>query len=147
MPPITVSTQVKRPASDVYAYTTDPSRFAEWQKGVVSGHLEPGDGSGRPARCVTVRRIGLADRASTSEVVRADPPHAWTSRGVDGPIRAAVDVTVVPIGVDRSEVTITVDFVGRGVGHALVPLVVRREARREMPANLAALKARLESGG
>jgi hypothetical protein len=28
----------------------------------------------------------------------------------------------------------------------LVPLVVRREARKEMPANLAALKQRLEIG-
>jgi hypothetical protein len=27
-----------------------------------------------------------------------------------------------------------------------VPLVVRREARKEMPANLAALKGRLETG-
>jgi hypothetical protein len=147
MPPITVSTEVHRPAPEVYAYTTDPSRFAEWQKGVVSGRLEPGDGTGTPARCVTVRRIGLAERPSTSEVVRTDPPRAWATRGIDGPIRAAVDVTVEPIGVDKSRLTIAVDFDGHGVGRVLVPLVVRREARREMPANLAALKARLESGG
>ena len=42
--------------------------------------------------------------------------------------------------------TIAVDFDGRGVGRVLVPLVVRREARTEMPANLAALKHRLEAG-
>jgi hypothetical protein len=54
---------------------------------------------------------------------------------------------VEPIGVAKSRLTIAVDFEGHGVGRVLVPLVVRREARKEMPADLAALKARLESGG
>jgi hypothetical protein len=44
----------------------------------------------------------------------------------------------------RSRVTIELDFDGHGVGKLLVPLVVRREARKEMPANLLALKERLE---
>ena len=42
--------------------------------------------------------------------------------------------------------TIAVDFDGHGIGRVLVPLVVRREARKEMPANLAALKHHLEAG-
>ena len=67
-------------------------------------------------------------------------------RGIDGPIRAVVEVTVEPITEARSRVTIAVDFDGHGIGKLLVPLVVRREARKEMPANLAALKGRLESG-
>ena len=33
---------------------------------------------------------------------------------------------------------------GHGIGKLLVPLVVRREARREMPVNVATLKQRLE---
>jgi len=41
--------------------------------------------------------------------------------------------------------TVAVDFEGHGIGKVLVPLV-RREARKEMPANLAALKQRLEIG-
>jgi hypothetical protein len=65
-------------------------------------------------------------------------------RGIDGPIRAAVDVTVQPLGDERSRVTIAVDFAGHGIGKLLVPLVVRREARQEMPANVARLKERLE---
>ena len=145
MPPITVSADVDRPASVVYAYATDPSRFAEWQRGVVSGHLEGGDGPG--ARCVTVRRIGFADRASTSHLVRAEPPGSWAVRGIDGPIRAAVDVRVEPLGAESSRVTIAVDFEGRGIGKVLVPLAVRRQARREMPANIAELKRRLEGTG
>jgi hypothetical protein len=144
MKPITASAEVGRPAAEVYAYTTDPSRFTEWQKGVVSAHVEDG-GHGAGARCVTVRRIGFADRASTAEIVRTDPPRSWAVRGVDGPIRAAVDVTVEPLGEHKARVTIEVGFEGHGIGRLLVPLAVRPGARREMPANLAALKQRLEA--
>jgi hypothetical protein len=46
----------------------------------------------------------------------------------------------------RSRLTIAVDFEGHGIGRILVPLLVRPEARREMPDNLARLKRRLEDG-
>ena len=144
MPPVTASVEVDRPAAAAYAYATDPSRFAEWQKGVVSGRRELGDGPDGGVRCVMVRRIGFAERTSTSDVVLADPPRAWRVRGIDGPVRAQVEVTVVPLGEHRSRVTIGVDFEGHGLGRALVPLVVRRQARREMPVNVEALKEHLE---
>jgi hypothetical protein len=145
VPPTVATAEVDRPAVDVFAYATDPARFPEWQAGVVSGRMDGGD-SGVGARCVTVRRIGGAERASSSELVRLDPPLAWAVRGLDGPIRASVDVTVEPLGEARSKVAIAVDFAGHGIGKLLVPLVVRRQARKEMPANLARLKERLESG-
>ena len=143
MPPIVAATEVDRPAADAFAFTTDPARFPEWQAGVVSGRME-GDGTSVGARCITVRRIGGAERASTSEVVQVDPPRRWEVRGIDGPIRASVVVVVEPIGEDRSRVSISVDFVGHGIGKLLVPLVVRRQARQEMPANVTRLKERLE---
>jgi carbon monoxide dehydrogenase subunit G len=143
VPPVVAGAEVARRAEDVFAYVTDPTRFSEWQAGVVSGRLD-GGGRGVGARCITVRRIGGADRASSSEVVHLDAPRTWGVRGVDGPIRAAVDVTVEPLGDDRSRVTIAVDFTGHGIGKVLVPLVVRREARKEMPANVVRLKERLE---
>jgi hypothetical protein len=46
MPPIVTSIDVDRPAAQVFAYAIDPSRFSEWQQGVVSGHME---GNGAPA--------------------------------------------------------------------------------------------------
>jgi uncharacterized protein YndB with AHSA1/START domain len=143
VPPIVATAEVDRPAADVFAYTTDPTRFPEWQAGVVSGRLDD-HGTGVGARCITVRRIGGAERPSTSELVRLEPPRAWAVRGIDGPIRAAVDVTVEPLGADRSRVAIAVDFTGHGIGTLLVPLLVRRQARKEMPANVARLKERLE---
>jgi uncharacterized protein YndB with AHSA1/START domain len=145
MPPLVTTIEIGRPVAEVFAYATDPARFAEWQQGVVEGHLAE---SGVPrvgARCQTTRRIGRADRASTSELTHIDPPRTWGVRGIDGPIRAVVEVTVEPLDHARSRLTIAVDFQGHGIGKLLVPLLVRREARKEMPANLATLKQRLES--
>jgi uncharacterized protein YndB with AHSA1/START domain len=150
MPPIVTSAEIERPAAEVFAYATDPARFSEWQQGVVGGHMEgPGNVTSAPAvgaKCVTTRRIGGANRPSTSELVHIEPPRTWGVRGVDGPIRAAVDVLVEPVTGARSRLTISVDFTGHGIGKILVPLMVRREARKEMPDNLAALKQRMEAG-
>jgi len=150
VPPVVTSAEIGRPAAEVFAYATDPTRFREWQKGVVDGHMDsPGGGTHTPAvgaRCVTTRRIGGASRPSTSELVHIDPPRTWGVRGTDGPIRAAVDVLVEPLTGSRSRLTISVDFTGRGIGKILVPLMVRREARKEMPGNMAALKQRMEAG-
>ena len=148
MSAIVASAEVERPAAEVFAYATDPTRFSEWQKGVVGGHMDGGPGaSGTPAvgaKCLTTRRIGGANRESAAELVHIDPPRTWGVRGLDGPIRAAVDVVVEPVTDARSRVTISVDFTGHGIGKVLVPLMVRREARKEMPENMAALKQRME---
>ena len=150
MPPIITSAEIERPAAEVFAYATDPARFSEWQHGVVDGHMDgPGNGIQAPAvgaKCVTTRRIGGASRPSTSELVQIDPPWTWRVRGTDGPIRAAVDVLVEHVTESRSRLTISVDFTGHGIGKILVPLMVRREARKEMPENMAALKHRMEAG-
>jgi hypothetical protein len=128
----------------VFAYAIDPTHFHEWQQGVVDGHMDQPGVPAVGARCMTTRRIGGANRASTSEVTHVDPPATWGVRGVDGPIRAVVDVNVEPLSAHRSRLTINVDFDGHGIGKLLVPLLVRPQARKEMPANLAALKQRLE---
>jgi polyketide cyclase/dehydrase/lipid transport protein len=149
MPPIVTSAEIERPAAEVFASATDPARFSQWQKGVEAGHLDGDtDASGLPrpgALCVTTRRIGGASRPVTSEFAHIDPPRAWGVRGIDGPIRAAVDVLVEPVTDSRARLTITVDFAGHGIGKILVPLTVRREARKEMPENMAALKRMIET--
>lgn len=145
MAPITVTTEVNRSASDVFAYATDPTHFSEWQKGVVEGRMEEVNGThGLGAQCVTTRRIGMANRPSAAEITAFNPPNTWSVRGIDGPIRAAVDLSIVPLAEHRSRLTISVDFEGHGFGKLLVPLVVVRGARKEMPDNVAKLKAVLE---
>jgi uncharacterized protein YndB with AHSA1/START domain len=149
MPPIVTTAEIDRPAAQVFACATDPSLFPQWQKGVTDGHMDgTADGTQVPAvgtRCVTTRRIGGASRPVTSKLTHIDPPRTWGVQGTDGPIRATVDVLVEPVTDSRSRLTISVDFTGRGIGKLLVPLMVRREARREMPENIAALKRLIET--
>lgn len=83
----------------------------------------------------------------TMEVTEHSPPRRWAFRGIDGPVRAIVSGTVEPLGDGAwSRLTIELDFEGHGIGKLLVPLVVRRQARGELPRNQQALKERLESG-
>jgi hypothetical protein len=146
MPALTTSSEVDRPAEDVFAYATDPAHFSEWQKGFIEGHLDPPGTPAVGAKCVTTRRIGFAARPVVSELTHIDPPRTWGVRGIDGPIRATVDLTVEPLTGNRSRLTISMAFHGHGIGKVLVPLFVRPAARKEMPANLANLKKRLETG-
>ena len=101
MPPIMTTAEIDSPAAEVFACATDPARFSQWQKGVTDGHMDgQGDGTKPPpvgAKCVTTRLIGGASRPVTSELSHIDPPRTWGVRGIDGPVRAAVDVLVEPV--------------------------------------------------
>jgi hypothetical protein len=98
------------------------------------------------SRCTTVRKIGGREREVTTEITEYDPPRRWADRGIEGPIRAAVAVAVEPLSDgSRSRVTIELDFTGHGIGKLLVPLVVRKQAAKEMPGNMKRLKERLEA--
>lgn len=145
MPPITSRMEIARPPSEVFAYVTDPTHMHEWQKGCLRGALNtPTTRVG--SRCTTTRNIGGRERDVTTEITEYDRPRRWADRGLDGPIRASVAVTVAPVADGaRSQLTIDLDFMGHGIGKILVPLVVRRQAAREMPDNMDRLRQRLEN--
>jgi Polyketide cyclase / dehydrase and lipid transport len=145
MAPIIASAAVDRPAAEVFAYATDPAYFREWQQGLIDGHLDPPGPAQVGVKCVTTRRIGGANRTVTSELTHIDAPRTWGVQGIDGPIRATVEVTVEPLTETSSQLSIAVDFDGHGIGKLLVPLIVRRQAQKEMPANVEALKRRIEA--
>ena len=148
MAPIVHSIEISRSPEDVFAYVTDPSRLAEWQESVVSTRLEGAGPRAVGSRVTVTRRIGRSERTMTSELTELNPPGSWAVRGIDGPIRGNVNGTVEPLDDGaRSRVTISLDFEGHGIGKLLVPLVVRRQAQKEMPKNQQNLKERLESGG
>jgi carbon monoxide dehydrogenase subunit G len=141
-----VTAEIEQPAEVVFDYIIDPTKFVEWQKGVVSGRME---GSGTLAlghHCLMTRRIGFMKQTSTSELVELDRPRAWKVRGIDGPIRATVSVGVEPLAEHRSNLTIAIEFEGHGVGKLLVPLVVQRQASSEMKRDIATAKQRLDGG-
>jgi uncharacterized protein YndB with AHSA1/START domain len=146
MTPLVSSIEIARPQHEVFSYVTDPSLFSEWQAGVVGGSMEAGKTPAVGSKCMTTRRIGGRERHATSEITKIDPPKTWAVHGVDGPIRAMVDVTVESLnGSTGSRLTIALDFEGHGIGKLLVPLVIRRQARNEMPENVQRLKERLEA--
>lgn len=146
MATIVSTIEIARPPDEVFSYVTDPSRFAEWQEGVVSGRIEGGGPPAMGSRYTTTRRIGGAERTTTSEITEISPPRSWAVHGLDGPIRAIVNVTVEPLNENsRSRVRLELDFEGHGIGKLLVPLVARRQARKQSPANLQNLKEQLES--
>ena len=96
MAPIAASTEAARPAEEAFADVIDPSTMSEWQQGVVRGHLDtPTTRVG--SRCTTIRRIGRREREVITEITEYDPPRRWADRGISGPIRAIVAVTVEPL--------------------------------------------------
>ena len=145
MAEIVSGVDIGRGADEVFDYVTDPSRFGEWQDGVVEGHIEGDEAQRVGSLCVMTRRIGGTDRTSTSEITEISPPRTWAIRGIDGPIRANVHVSVDPIeGGERSRVTIRLEFTGHGIGKMIAPMVIR-QARKEVPESCEKLKKRLEN--
>jgi hypothetical protein len=66
--------------------------------------------------------------------------------GYEYPVeRMMRDAKITQIYETSSRLTIAVDFAGHGIGKLLVPLIVRRQAHKEMPANVQALKRRVEA--
>lgn len=144
MAPITSRIEIARPPAEVFAYVTDPSHMHEWQKGCLRGELD-GPTTHVGSKCTTTRSIGGRERDVTTEITEYDPPRRWADRGIDGPIRASVAVTVEPLADGtRSQLTIDLGFTGYGIGKLLVPLFVRRQAASEMPGNMDRLRQRLE---
>ena len=138
MAPLVSTIEIERPPDEVFAFVTDPLRFAQWQRDVVSVRMLD------DARFATVRRIGGTERAMTQRITGNDPPRFWAATGVDGPIRPQATVTVEPIdGGTRSKVTFTLDFEGHGIGVPLVPMV-RRIAQHGAPTSYRNLKRLLD---
>jgi uncharacterized protein YndB with AHSA1/START domain len=147
MAPIVASIEISRSPEDVFAYVTDPSHLAEWQESVVSVRREADGPLTVGSRVVVTRRVGRREQAMTAELAELNPPKSWAVRGVDGPVRGNVKGTIEALDDGaRSRVTIELDFEGHGIGKLLVPLVVKRQAQKEVPRNQQRLKERLESG-
>ena len=144
MAPIVTTIEIDRSPQDAFAYVTDPATMNEWQPGVTSGRMDRTP-TVVGAHCLTTRKVGGATREVVTEITEYDPPRRWADRGIAGPIRAVVSVTVDPLDEGaRSRVTIELDFEGHGIGKILVPLLVRRQATRDMPSTMLRLKQRLE---
>src|SRR5437588_12747688 len=135
MAPTVSSIEIARSREEVFSYVTDPSTFAEWQAGVVGGSIEGGKCPSVGSEFTTTRRIGGSAREVTSEITKLNPPTSWAVHGVDGPIRAIVQVTSILSTEPYGRGAIGIEFEGHGLGELLVTLVVRRQTRTEVPQN------------
>jgi uncharacterized protein YndB with AHSA1/START domain len=127
MPPMVSTIEIARPPDEVFSYVTDPSRFAEWQRDVVSARIEGGRPAGAGSRFTTTRRVAGAQRTMTQEVTEVSAPRTWAARGVDGPIRPSARVTVEPLDDGaRSRGHLRARLRGHGIGKPLLPAVRRR---------------------
>jgi uncharacterized protein YndB with AHSA1/START domain len=147
MAPLVSTVEIASAPGDVFAYATDPSRFAEWQADVVDVRVDGPASLPKGTLFTTTRRISGTERTMTQEITEHETPRRWAARGVDGPVRPTATITVEPLdGGTRSRVTFTLDFEGHGIGVALMPLV-RRQAAKAAPMSYRTLKERLEAGG
>jgi uncharacterized protein YndB with AHSA1/START domain len=143
MSEMTTTIQIDCPPEQVFAYVTDPTRFAEWQADVVRVEMDDHP-AGTGATFTTVRRIGGAERSMTQRISEYDPPRRWASVAVDGPIRPAAGITVASVdGGTASRVTFALVLEGHGIGVALLPLV-RRQAEKLAPVSYRTAKEHLE---
>lgn len=147
MTPIVESIEISRRPEDVFAYITDPSHFPDWQEGVESAGTH-GDGPlAVGSNAVVTRRVLGRDLVRTQEeVTELSPPNSWGFRGESGlPVTGIARGTVEPLdGGQRSRVTISLAFEGHGIGRLLIPLLIRRQARMQLPRDEQKLKQLLE---
>jgi uncharacterized protein YndB with AHSA1/START domain len=147
MAPIVNSVEINRRPEDVFAYVTDPSNFTEWQNAVVSAHAMGTGPLQQGSKISLTRRMGKREQTMTSELTEYTPPRSYAFRVIDGPVRAFGQGKFEPLDEgDRTRFTFELDFEGHGIGKLLVPLVVRRQAAKELPESHENLKRRLESG-
>jgi len=146
MAPIVHVVEIDRDPEEVFAYVTDPSRFTEWQAEVVSARAEDSGPLQEGSRLAMTRRMGGREQTMTAEYTEYDSPRSYAFRVLDGPVRALGKGSIEPLGDgDRTRFTMEIDFEGHGIGKLLVPLVVRRQAAKELAESHEDLKRMLES--
>ncbi|MEU8617802.1 SRPBCC family protein [Streptomyces sp. NPDC048623] len=144
---INASVDISRTPEEVFAYITDPSHLPEWQASAVKVTPRSGTPGAVGSQVAVTRHMGARNFDMTMQVMDLDPPHSWHIHGVDGPVRGDVQGSIEPLDQGtRSRLTLSLDFEGHGIGRALVPLVVKPAARKEMPRDEATLKDILERG-
>jgi hypothetical protein len=100
------------------------------------------------SRAIVARQVGPRIAQTTEEIIAFHLPHTWAVRGAGGvPVAAIFTGTIVPLeSGQRSRVTLSLEFEARGIGKFLLPLVIRRQARRQLSSNARQLKEALERG-
>lgn len=141
---IAATVDIARGLHEVFGYVTDAAHLPDWQPDVSTAALDDPAHVRVGTRGHEVRHVMGTDRRIGWEVTVYDPDRRYAVRGIDGPVRAHVDVTFTP-GATGTHVEYGIGFEGHGVGK-LIAVLARRNARKDVPAALDRLKQRLETG-
>lgn len=142
---LTHSVEIARSPEDVFTYLDQLDRHGEWQTQILEVTNISDGPVGVGTRATEKRKVPGGSREMTYEITEHDPPRRSAFRGTNGPVRPEGVVTIEPLDDGkRSRVTIEFDLKGHGIGVLLAPLA-RRDARKSIPKDQAALKAKLEA--
>lgn len=140
------SIEINRSPRDVFAYVEELDRHGEWQDAIITARKEPPGPTRLGTHNFEMRRIPGGPREIESEIFEYEPPRRIAARGVNGPVRATVVITIEPLdGGSRSRFTLELALAGRGIGR-LFALLARRSARQQVPRDQLRLKSILEGG-
>jgi uncharacterized membrane protein len=147
MATITRSTNVARPADEVFAYLDDLEAHREWQDAVDTIEVVT-DGPTRVGTEVRETRVVGGNRR-VEMLWRVTEHDASTRRSGFETVESRMMkpsgvISVASVG-DGSEVTFSMDTNPVGFGKLLAP-VINRDVGRTIEADLARLKQRLEQG-
>lgn len=141
---IDLSTTITSPPIEVFNYVSDADRLPEWQPSVESAGFD-----GPSERMVGMRGHerrrtpgGLQD--IQWEVTKCEPGVLWAIRGVNGPVRAHVQIDLSPADGGGTQLGYRMQLEGVGPGEHMLPMAAQG-ARDEAPEMLARLKQRLET--
>jgi Polyketide cyclase / dehydrase and lipid transport len=145
-PGATGSVVVDCTPADAFRYAADPLRRGEWLAWVRRTVVETGGAPGVGMRVREVRRVpGAPAREIRSEYTHYQPGARWSLRALAGPLRPRETMTFAETdGGAATRVSLEVQFEGDGVG-ALYAALARRSAPKQVRADLAALKRRLDA--
>src|SRR5262245_3149980 len=146
MAPLTASIEIDCPPEKVFDYLGQMDKHNEWQRSIKSIELlTPGE-TRVGSRAREVREAMGRDQTITYEMTELDPPKSVAFKGVDGPIRPFGRIVLTPLdGGTRTRYDFEFDFETHGVTGKMFGRMARKAAEKEIPADLARLKAKLES--
>jgi uncharacterized protein YndB with AHSA1/START domain len=143
MGPIKSSIEIDRSTEDVFRYTADPALRPEWQSTVRAIKVQSQGLLGAGTRVRETRAVTGGDRTFEWEYSRFRAPSVWTFKGLGGPVRPVGSMTFAELDGISTHVEMEIDFEADGLARVLA-MLARRDARKQIPRELSALKQQLE---